>query len=490
MKTRNVLLIGLLVLGTASSVFAQGFFDLDPRDPSKDASESNPEPVMISTSLKPGEQVYVGQRLEFQVTVMTDSWFSKAPQFPEFDVPNTITLKPNNATINSTTRIKGATYAVQSQPYFIYPQRAGQYTIPSLQVRLTVAGQGGKPASEITLSSEEVTFTAQMPEEAAAAGLSTLIVTPRLTVEQQFDRDLASLKVGESLTRTISMSVEDSVAMLLPPLQFDPIEGVSVYPAQPQVTDESYRGNYTAKRIESVTYLLEKTGDYSLPEITVYWWNSNNEKLHQEVLPAIDFTVVENPELAAEHRGGDEEIAGEDEGSGLTKRDLQFVWKQAIILLLALAIIVMFAYLQPLRKSFIPWLKRRAAGYRISETGMLRKLKLACMHDDDRQVMNLLMRWLDYYGPQRPIAILEHYVVQADDPEFARQIERLAHQLYRQAEKQGWQGKGLYFSLQGVRKKLSPKRRVRAMLSEEPLLCLNPTDHKSERTFEPFRNTR
>ena len=58
------------------------------------------------------------------VTVMTDSWFGKAPVFPEFEVPDTITLKPVNATVNSTERIQGQTYAAQTQPYFLYPQQS------------------------------------------------------------------------------------------------------------------------------------------------------------------------------------------------------------------------------------------------------------------------------------------------------------------------------------------------------------------------------
>ena len=497
-KSSKLLILSILILISPTPLFAQNLWQsLGTRETSRSTpqttisieehlKDTELQPAMVTVSLQPQKAIYVGQRVELSVTVMTDSWFSKAPIFPEFEVPGTITLKPVNATMNSTERIQGQSYAAQTQPYFIYPQRAGQYVIPPLTVHVTA----GRPAQEYTVTTQELTFEAQIPEAAVKAGMSELIATPKLTVKERFERKPETLKVGESFTRTITMTVKDSIAMLLPPSQFEALEGLGVYPAQPQVTDKAERGEYTGTRVESVTYVMGKIGDYHIPEITIYWWDTNRGELKQEVLPALDFTVEENPELAAEHLGGDTfEKAGTD---GLTSPEFDLTLEHLLLLLVAILAVVVFGNLQPIRRFLIPWVKRKFAEYVVSEAGMLRALRKACMNDDEREAMNLLMRWLDYYGPERPIATLEDYVTRTNDPEFARQAERLVYLLYREVQKQGWQGKGLYYSLRGARKNVvSPKRRDQLeLIPNEPVLRLNPDEHQSDRTCKPFGNTR
>ena len=194
--------------------------------------------------------------------------------------------------------------------------------------------------------------------------------------------------------------------------------------------------------------------------------------------------------FAAEHLGGD--TVGEEGAEGLTKPGLDLTGGQAMLLLVAILAVVAFANLQPLRRFLIPWIKRKFAEYAVSEAGMLRALRKACMKDDEREAMNLLMRWLDRYGPERPIAILERYLMQANDQEFTRQAEHLVHLLYREAQKQGWRGKGLYYSLLGARKNVRKHQRHEelTLVPEEPTLQLNPEEHQIERIFRPFGNTR
>ena len=444
---------------------------------------ADPQPLMARVSISPDEAIYVGQRVELSVTVLTDQWFGKAPILPEFEVPDTITLKPVNATINSSERIKGQSYAAQTQPYFIYPRQAGRFTIPPLTIRVVV----GREKEEQTITTYEVSFEASIPEAAIEAGVRELIATPKLEVKESFDKQAEGLKVGDSLTRTINMTLSDSLAMLLPPLSFEPIEGLGVYPAQPQTEDKAERGSYTGTRLESVTYVMEAAGSYQLPEISISWWDTKQGKLKQEILPAVELTVEENPALAEEQLGGDR-FEEESEASAQGLLDIRL--EQVALLLAAILAIVAFANVQPIRRLLLPWINKKRTEYLLSEAGMLAAFRKACMQNDERAAMNLLMRWLDSYGPERPIGILERYVEGVDEPEFARQTERLLHTLYRELEERGWQGKGLHYSLHQVRKKSLTQGRAAGMMPNEPQLALNPEGRKSERTMEVFRNTR
>jgi hypothetical protein len=52
--------------------------------------------------------------------------------------------------------------------------------------------------------------------------------------------ELRNYLPGDALERTITMTAEDSVGMMLPVLAFEPMEGLGVYPNAPMVTDDAY----------------------------------------------------------------------------------------------------------------------------------------------------------------------------------------------------------------------------------------------------------
>ena len=440
-------------------------------------------PLVAEVSLKSDDVIYVGQRVEVAVKVLTDQWFGKAPEFPEFELADTITLKPVNATINSSERLHGQSYAAQTQPYFMYPRQAGRYTIPPLEIRVLV----GREQEEQIVTTQGVGFEARLPEAALEAGVQDLIATPKLDVNEQFDKPAEDLKVGDSLTRTITITLSDSLAMLLPPVSFEEIEGLGVYPAHPYVNDKAERGTYTGTRQKSVTYILEAAGVYQLPEISMYWWDTKQGKLKQEVLPAVELIVEENPALTQEQSGGG---LLEETPDTSTRSVFDMSLGQGFLLLAALLALAAFANIQPIRRLLLPWLRKKRDEYLVSEAGMLASFKKACLKDDEREAMNLLMRWLDFYGPERPIGILERYVQHVDEPEFNRQTERLVQKLYQELEGRGWQGKGLYYSLQSIRKKSLTQNPTASMMPEEPLFVLNPERRNSEETMRVFKNTR
>ena len=103
--------------------------------------------------------------------------------------------------------------------------------------------------------------------------------------------------MGESFTRTITMTATDAFAMMLPPLSFPPVDGLGVYPAQPRVSDTSGERGETrvGKRVESVTYVLQKAGEYRLPAIEIDWWDTAAAGLRRASLPELAFNVAANP---------------------------------------------------------------------------------------------------------------------------------------------------------------------------------------------------
>ena len=107
----------------------------------------------------------------------------------------------------------------------------------------------------MTVSPDAVRFEAGIPPE--AADLPYFISTTGLRLEQLFDHQPESLKVGDAFTRTITVTVNDALSMVLPPLPADPLPGLAVYSDPPRVRDEGgERGERIVATEEKIHRLL------------------------------------------------------------------------------------------------------------------------------------------------------------------------------------------------------------------------------------------
>jgi hypothetical protein len=260
-------------------------------------AEEGPKPF-VRTGLGP-KTVTVGQPVTLTVDVFVPTWFTSAPKFPPIEVKDAIVMFLEQGGENLNENVGDQSYAGQRRQYLIYPQRAGDYEVPAFEVKVRYAIDA-KPSSRTAVPGRGGRFSATIP--AAAAGLGYFLATPSFKMTETTDRLLEGLRVGDSFTRTVAMTASDAFAIMLPPLRFEPVDGVSVYPAKPVVSDSGGERDVqrVGKRVESATYMLRQEGDFELPEIQVAWWDTFARQLRRETLPATTVHVAANPALAAE----------------------------------------------------------------------------------------------------------------------------------------------------------------------------------------------
>jgi hypothetical protein len=445
-----VFLFGMLAIAS----FAQ--------EPPESEEPEGPLPVMIRSSLTPETGVYVGQKVRLHVEVLTNTWFTKAPQFPELRIPHAICLELSQFGVNFTERIEGETYAAQRKEYVIYPQRAESYSVPSLTVDIVYA-RPGEPHGEVTLNSPPQKFKAQIPEK--AKGVDYFVTTPRLQVNEEYDRGFDDLKVGDSLTRTITMIADDSVGMLLPPLDFGAMEGVSVYPASPRMEDESNRGIYTGKRFESVTYVMEKEGDYTLPEISIHWFDLQSEELKTETLSAVELSVAVNPDLEQEMLAflEEEDVEPEEEIAATQKRPLDVKSLLYLILALALLFAALWIFFIPYLKRCVAWWKRQRSIQTESEEAYFKRFRKSCNKGDPKEIMQDFLTWLDKIYPGPGAATIDDFVRRADDLELQALAAGLKDELYGKSDIDEsyteWSARDFYRTVSQARKRLMKKEK-------------------------------
>ncbi len=253
--------------------------------------------LTVSTFVRPDNAVVPGQKAQLIVEIATDSWFSGGTRITVPEVPGLVILQNEAFASNATEVRAGKTWVLQRWTLDVFPQREGTFRIPALKMRLKVnAGTEGDIEGE--LFAPATPFQSVRP--AALQSVASWVAAPEFSVEQQFDRALDSLQVGDAFERSITFDAKDTMAMMLPVAASEEIDGLAAYPAPPQLEDRNNRGETSAQRVQTISYVAEQPGEFVLPAQEYFWWNTASDSLEIVELPAQVIAVGGAPQAKEE----------------------------------------------------------------------------------------------------------------------------------------------------------------------------------------------
>ncbi len=259
-------------------------------------SPDNPSPLEstaeIRAYLEPENGIFVGQLVRLWIEIKSTGRFDKAPRYPDLDVDGAIAIMPEQLGVNFSEREGDQTLVGQRQRYAIIPQRAGELRIPAITVNMTIMGEDAL-TKKVALRTEAISFAAEMPP--GTEGMKSIVTVTKIDVEERYNRDFQGLTVGDAITRTITMSADGTLALALPRIAFPEQPGAQVYPAKTIFEDKINRGAYRAKRTDAATYVLTRSGEFSLPPVEVSWFDPDTKTLMSKELPGIRFSVRADP---------------------------------------------------------------------------------------------------------------------------------------------------------------------------------------------------
>lgn len=238
--------------------------------------------LQIRSWTEPTENIIVTQQVSLHIEVATSSWYTGGTRIGNLEIDGAVVLRREKFAVNSTRRSGDKTFTVQQWSLEVYPQRAGDYTIPATPLTLSIAGEGGTSIQGQVMS-PATSFKASYP--AGISDLDNWIATDTFDVTENYNRALQGLSPGDAVQRQIVISADNVAAMMLPQLQAGQQSGLGVYQKPSQIADTSNRGTFRARRTETITYLIEKPGRYTLPAHTFYWWDLSRQRLESVTLP-------------------------------------------------------------------------------------------------------------------------------------------------------------------------------------------------------------
>lgn len=243
--------------------------------------------LQIDATLANRTGIVPGQKLTLTLKIATDRWFSGGTRISLPEVPGLVILQTEQFASNASERRGESNWVIQRWNLDIYPQRPGNFSIPPVKARLQVNTADGDV--EGVLSSPGVQFTVTLPP--ALEGVGQWVAAPAFTVDQQFDRSLEGLQIGDAFERLVTFEASDIMAMMLPSLPTEDSPGLAAYPAPPVLENSNNRGQVRASREERISYVVEAEGRYLLRALDFHWWDTSRGELRLVSLPATEITV-------------------------------------------------------------------------------------------------------------------------------------------------------------------------------------------------------
>ncbi|MFA0012315.1 BatD family protein [Vibrio lentus] len=228
-------------------------------------------------------KVSVNEQVILTIEVATPRWLTGGTRIGSIEIPNVIAKQRNQLATNYTERVDGTTWSRQRWEVTLYPMTSGEFVIPTVPVRVQVSAPNGSNVGG-TLYTQPIKFEASLPS-GLLSDESPWFSATDVDVEQQWQRSSEDLKVGDAVTRTVTIKAKDSLSVLLPNvLTNESTQQYQAYPQPNRLDDTQERGDYRSSRVEETVYVIQQGGEFTLPEFSFQWWDSKNQRLESVVI--------------------------------------------------------------------------------------------------------------------------------------------------------------------------------------------------------------
>lgn len=337
--------------------------------------------------------VFVGQPVEVTVSVFTSTWFTSGVDPGNIKVNGAFTVYFRSVT--ETKKIEGKTYAGVNMIYNVFPYEEGEIEFPSVTFQVETPDEGdykGKPRTVKT--SPRTIKVSPVP---SGFDRSAWVVTTSLSVKDNWKGNKSTIKVGDVLERTIERTLSNTVAELIPPVNWDSTEKVSLYPTRSNLVNNKSKSAISATRTDGMRYLFLEEGEVTIPEHIFTWYNPYQRKLYKKTLKAQTFTVAANPDLGMLKTVSDslalEELANSEEAALENPTILGMSYKK--FTLTALSVLGILAILAIITIRIWRWVKIQRTQYLNSERYYFKCFKDILRSRNPSKILNALYSWLD-----------------------------------------------------------------------------------------------
>ncbi|HGG60299.1 MAG TPA: hypothetical protein ENK26_10370 [Gammaproteobacteria bacterium] len=275
----------------------------------------DPSEVFIETRVEPASP-YVQQMTIFSMRIY------HAIKLLDGELPDPVL---NNALVrrldidrNETVNRNGRRYKVIERRWAIFPQNAGPMTIEAPVLRAKAPddspqGADGEDQSifdsdpyfaqtpfgkllgnsrSLELKGENRTIDVRPPPPLKNDG-DWWLPAREVVLTERYEPPVDQLKLGDPITRVVSLRVEGLMGAQLPRLPAARVAGANVYPDQVKPRTRENEHGVLGDIVQRFTYVPEQPGELAIPPIQVGWWDVLNDKPRVASAPGKTIKVLD-----------------------------------------------------------------------------------------------------------------------------------------------------------------------------------------------------
>jgi hypothetical protein len=363
-------------------------------------------------------------------------------QLTEPALPDAVVAKLDNDRVYET-QVKGVDYSVTERKYVIFPQKSGLLTIKPLILTAEVVMNSRHSFNGFFNStqtkrvvSKEIILDVK-PAPATFTG-SQWLSAEQLELRQEWSGDFDQMKIGEPLTRTLTIQARGATVSSLPELNGKMDDNIKAYPDQPVLKEQKTDNGLIALREEKIALIPSKSGSYTLPAIEIPWFNTLTDKMEVANIPETTISVLagaETPAVSNADATSQTKQQAESAVQVATEQSTSnWLW---VSLFLALGWLITVFYFLTKRPVQLPVTVNSEA--ELSLKANIQLLKRACADNNAIAAKNALLAW----GLTKFSANSLGVIADCCDARLRDEVLQLNQVLYGKESAQ-WSGKKLF----------------------------------------------
>lgn len=336
----------------------------------------------------------------------------------------------------------GRRLAVIERRYALAAQNSGRITIEPFVFEARVVG-GSQSAFDpfargriVRARSEAVEIDVR-PIPAGFAGPAWLPARQLFLVESWPD-DAPEYRVGEPVTRTLTLQANGLGSSQLPEIGAGVPNGIRQYPDQPVLEDRVGDTGLVGSRQEKVALIPSSAGTLTLPAVEIPWWNTRTDRLEHARLPERTIEVVAAAGAPAAPAPAPQASDIDAPAPQPPPPGSATIWPWLSAGLAAGWLLTVLAW----------WLTRRRArepaAQRVrppSERRLVAGIRAACDGDDAEAARDAMLAWADHHWPGSRVHSLGELAARVGG-DLQRALHELGRHLYGGGDG-AWRGASL-----------------------------------------------
>ena len=446
--------------------------------------------IFIESEVKP-DTAYVQQQLTYVLRI----YYAVTPHGPQLSDP-----KAADALIERlgddrqyTTQRGDRRYGVIERQYAIFPQSSGTLSIESPIFSAQVPdtrqqlnnnnffGQGGflGPGSFNSLFQtvrpvqvRGQPFQITVKPRPSNSGGGAWLPAENLTVTESWSSDPPTFRVGEPVTRTLTLKARGLTGAQLPELPLPSSADLKLYPDRSATDTQANTGVVVGQREQKIALVPMRPGTFQLPEIRIPWWDTQADAPREAIVPAREITVTGVPTQSTPTPQASKTPVVPMEPSADAKPEPQktpsstvkaaqsprlsdtlssgasyWFWIALALLIAWIATLLLWWRARSQVRAVSPSADAQEMG--LSQREALRELKKACQANDAERTKNALLHWARMQWPDHPPRSVLGIAERIDHQDVRHALTAFDRCLYQDGGR-SWDGEAFYRDVSDV----------------------------------------